>query len=88
MSNAESGAMGVGKPGLPYGSYEWTAINGKRLGYIPPEVQHHCAGWLLYQHADGGWVTLRKATEDDMATMRRFLSWMPGFVAPFQDYPI
>lgn len=24
-------------------------------------------GWLCYRHPDGQWVTLRKATEDDLA---------------------
>lgn len=26
-------------------------------------------GWLLYKHPDGQWVSLRKATEDDMKAL-------------------
>lgn len=35
------------------------------------------AGWLCYKHPDGQWVTLRKATEDDLgriALLKKMLS--------------
>jgi hypothetical protein len=30
---------------------------------------HYLAGWILYKHPDGQWVTLRKATEADLNTI-------------------
>lgn len=30
-------------------------------------------GWLLYKHPDGQWVTLRKATDDDLVYLNRRL---------------
>ena len=32
-----------------------------------PRKEMHC--WLLYRHPDGQWVTLRKATDADVATI-------------------
>jgi len=31
------------------------------------EPRAYLHGWLLYKHLDGQWVTLRKATDDDVA---------------------
>lgn len=31
-------------------------------------------GWLVYQHPDGGWVSYRKATEDDAAELAHAIS--------------
>lgn len=28
------------------------------------------AGWLCYRHPDGQWVSLRKATDDDIAKIK------------------
>ncbi len=37
--------------------------------YVYPDTKHWCAGWLLYQAKHGGWVTLRKATDEDIERM-------------------
>jgi hypothetical protein len=34
--------------------------------YVYPETKHELAGWIIYKHPDGQWVTLRKATGDDI----------------------
>lgn len=34
--------------------------------YVYPDTKHELAGWLLFKHPDGQWVTLRKATDDDI----------------------
>ena len=34
--------------------------------YVYPDTKHELAGWLLYQHPEGQWVTLRKATDNDV----------------------
>ncbi len=38
----------------------------RMLKYVYPTTPHWTAGWLLYQHPDGHWVTLRNATEEDV----------------------
>jgi len=40
--------------------------SGRSMKYVYPDTKHPAAGWLLYKHPDGQWVTLRKATEDDI----------------------
>ena len=40
--------------------------NGKEMMYCYPDSKHELAGWILYRHPDGQWVTLRKATEADV----------------------
>ena len=47
------------------GAEIYDVVSGRTMKLVPPSADHWCAGWLLYQHPDGGWVTLRKATEDD-----------------------
>ena len=37
--------------------------------YVYPDTKHELAGWLLFKHPDGQWVTLRKATDDDVERM-------------------
>jgi hypothetical protein len=34
-------------------------------------VEGSWAGWLLYRHPDGQWVSLRKATQDDLAKIEQ-----------------
>jgi hypothetical protein len=34
--------------------------------YVYPDTKHELAGWLLYKHPDGQWVTLRKASDADV----------------------
>jgi len=48
--------------------------NGKEMMYCYPDSQHELAGWLLYRHPDGQWVTLRKATQQDIHAMSRAVS--------------
>jgi hypothetical protein len=40
--------------------------SGKRMKYVYPDSKHWTAGWILYKHPDGQWVTLRKATDADI----------------------
>jgi hypothetical protein len=39
-----------------------------------PDSKHELAGWILYRHPDGQWVTLRKATDRDISTMSAAVS--------------
>ena len=41
----------------------------RQLKYVYPDTKHWTAGWLLYKHPDGQWVTLRKATDDDIKAL-------------------
>jgi hypothetical protein len=41
--------------------------NGKQMMYCYPDCERESLrGWILYKHPDGQWVTLRKATDDDI----------------------
>lgn len=33
---------------------------------------HWAHGWICYEHPDGGWVTLRKATEADKEAVAEY----------------
>lgn len=50
-------------PGLEF--YDWAS--DRMMKYVYPDTPHWCAGWILYKHPDGQWVTLRKANEEDLA---------------------
>lgn len=54
-------------PGLEF----FDGASGSTLKYVYPDTKHWCAGWLLYKHVSGEWVTLRKATEDDIERMNK-----------------
>lgn len=44
--------------------------NGRQMKYCYPDCpRESLRGWLLYKHPDGQWVTLRKATETDIAAI-------------------
>lgn len=48
--------------------------NGKEMMYCYPDSKHELAGWILYRHPDGQWVTLRKATDADLEAMSTAVS--------------
>lgn len=41
----------------------------RKMRYIYPSVKHWCAGWILVQNANGGWMTMRRATDEDVASI-------------------
>lgn len=48
--------------------------NGKEMMYCYPDSKHELAGWILYRHPDGQWVTLRKATDADIEAVSEAVS--------------
>ena len=50
----------------PSGINFYDNATGKHMKYVYPDSPHWTAGWILYKHPDGQWVTLRKATDDDI----------------------
>ena len=48
--------------------------NGKEMMYCYPDSKHELAGWILYRHSDGQWVTLRKATDQGITAMTHAVS--------------
>ena len=53
-------------PGLKFHD----AASGRDMKYVYPDTDHWTAGWILYRHpATTQWVTLRKATDDDIAAL-------------------
>lgn len=56
----------------PTGVEFYDAASGRTMKYVYPDTKHWTAGWLLYRNpGDGQWVTLRKATEDDIARITK-----------------
>jgi hypothetical protein len=47
---------------------------GKEMMFVHADTKHELAGWILYRHPDGQWVTLRKATSADIAEMSAAVS--------------
>lgn len=43
----------------------------RRMKYVYPDSKHWTAGWLLYKHPEGQWVTLRRATEADIRQLNK-----------------
>ena len=52
-------------PGLTF----FDQVSGRDMRYVYPDTPHWAAGWLLYRHPEGQWVTLRRATEEDVARL-------------------
>jgi hypothetical protein len=46
----------------------------QQMRYLYPDCGHHWAGWILYKHPDGQWVSLRKATDADIAELSAAVS--------------
>lgn len=48
----------------------YDARSGREMKYVYPDnPRRDLAGWLLYRHVEGHWVTLRKATAADIAAI-------------------
>ncbi len=57
-------------PGLQF----FDARSERWMKYVYPDTEGSYAGWILYKHPDGQWVTLRKATDDDLERMSKAVS--------------
>lgn len=49
----------------------YDAARQRTMKYVYPDTPHWTAGWILYKHPDGQWVTLRKATDADIAAVNK-----------------
>ncbi len=50
-----------------FGIEFYDATTGLTMKYAYPEKENGgWGGWLFYKHPDGQWVSLRKATDDDL----------------------
>jgi hypothetical protein len=56
----ESHLMNSDPPGLKF--FDQKSQRWMKLVY----AGHWAAGWIVYKHPDGQWVTLRKATNADL----------------------
>ena len=54
-------------PGLEF----YDAGSCRTMKYVYPDTPHSTAGWILYKHPDGQWVTLRKATDADVKALNK-----------------
>lgn len=52
-------------PGLEF----YDAASQRTMKYVYPDTKHWAAGWILYKHPDGQWVTLRKASDVDIEAL-------------------
>lgn len=39
------------------------SLRHRTMKYVAPDLVHEAAGWFLFKHPDGQWVTDRQATE-------------------------
>jgi len=49
-------------PGLQF----YDRASKRTMKYVYPDTSHWAAGWILFKHLNGQWVTLRKANDDDV----------------------
>ncbi len=54
------------EPYEPKGTRFHDAISNRNMLLVS---EGHMRGWLCYRHPDGQWVTLRKATDDDLRAL-------------------
>jgi Spy/CpxP family protein refolding chaperone len=54
----------------PDGIEFFDKASGKHLKLVT-EKDYCYEGWLVYKHTDGQWVTLRKATDEDKAKIKK-----------------
>lgn len=45
--------------------------SGRAMRYIYPDAGHWLAGWIVARNPSGDWMTLRKATDDDIAVINK-----------------
>ncbi len=45
--------------------------NGRAMRYIYPDADHWTAGWIVVQNPSGDWMTLRKATDEDISVINK-----------------
>ena len=55
----------------PTGLEFYDAATNRTMKYVYPDTPHWTAGWILYKHPDGQWVTLRKATDADVTALNK-----------------
>lgn len=63
----------------------WSATRKQEMRYLYPDSGHEWAGWILYRHPDGQWVSLRKATDRDIAELSAAVS--KAHHNPAKSYP-
>jgi hypothetical protein len=54
-------------PGIEF----YDAASRRKMKYVYPGTAHSAAGWILFKHLDGQWVTLRKATDADLEAINK-----------------
>ncbi len=54
-------------------------MNCRKHGHVKLCREGHTSGWVLYKHADGQWVTLRAANDQDRADLAQYdrEDWTP-----------
>lgn len=56
-------------PETLHGISFFDAATNRKMRYIYPDAGHWTAGWIVAQNPSGEWMTWRKATQDDIATL-------------------
>ena len=60
--------MAFDVPGLEF----YDGASKRQMKYVYPDTKHWTAGWILYKNpGDGQWVTLRKASDADLAAINQ-----------------
>lgn len=58
-------------PGVLHGISFFDANSNRQMRYIYPDAGHWCAGWVVVKNPSGEWMTLRKATDADIAVISK-----------------
>ncbi len=56
-------------PSTLHGVSFFDAASNRQMRYIYPDAQHWTAGWIIVQNPSGHWMTLRKASDEDLAAI-------------------
>lgn len=72
-SASSAGGRGMSQPFFDpetlHGISFFDAASKRKMRYIYPDAGHWCAGWIIVQNPSGQWMTLRKATDADIAAL-------------------
>lgn len=69
------GRVGLGErpfdPRTLHGISFFDNATKREMRYIYPDAGHWSAGWIVVKNPSGEWMTLRKATDADIAALNR-----------------
>lgn len=56
-------------PETLHGVSFFDGVSNRKMRYLYPDAGHWSAGWIVVQNRSGEWMTLRKATSEDILSI-------------------